>query len=551
MIYDQGWEAKINGKVYFQFANFRLDPGADSSPFSPTFGANVTSFCGETLPNYAWFHDIAEVGKAPTNWGCYSAKLIALHTETQMVATRTHQLATHESPMFGTPLSALWVQERARAVVDERAEEIKYAGLAEAFDWEVNGFVAPMRDQLSCGSCYSFAGTAMLETRIRIKSPEKLKENVMLAPQALVSCSHYTQQCVGGYPYLVAKYSQDFTLASDKCFPYEAGLVVDMLDLSQQPKCAKQCDDPEQHYRAYDTHYVGGYFGNCSEVAMMHALVKYGPVAVGIALPADFYLYRSGIYVENRAPGQYSLYRCTIHYTHNTPIHHTGQAGPDYPAADVAMAPPPVNPNAVGTSGEKPFNTFDKTGHAVLVVGYGVEEGVKYWRVRNSWGRHYGETGYFRVRRGTDEIAIESLGVVSDVYIPTAAADAAADAAAEGSVGDDGDDGTEVGDESGDGNRGMDEGVVRDDDHPPVRVDDRGEFMSSEGSGNAQRALITGSLSMLGVVFVTALAVQIRKRRKSPTVPKENQHTALLSASYGSSDLGTAAVTGAAPAAQI
>ena len=54
---------------------------------------------------------------------------------------------------------------------------------------------------------------------------------------------------------------------------------------------------------------------------------------------------------------------------------------------------------------------------AVLVVGYGVEDGEKYWKVKNSWGRHFGETGYFRVRRGTDEIAIESMAVATDMML--------------------------------------------------------------------------------------------------------------------------------------
>ena len=46
--------------------------------------------------------------------------------------------------------------------------------------------------------------------------------------------------------------------------------------------------------------------------------------------------------------------------------------------------------------------------HAVSIVGYGVEDGQKFWTVRNSWGSHWGEQGFFRVCRGTNNIAIES-----------------------------------------------------------------------------------------------------------------------------------------------
>ena len=46
--------------------------------------------------------------------------------------------------------------------------------------------------------------------------------------------------------------------------------------------------------------------------------------------------------------------------------------------------------------------------HDISVVGYGEEDGNKFWLVRNSWGTHWGEEGFFRVCRGTNNIAIES-----------------------------------------------------------------------------------------------------------------------------------------------
>ena len=46
--------------------------------------------------------------------------------------------------------------------------------------------------------------------------------------------------------------------------------------------------------------------------------------------------------------------------------------------------------------------SHDDINHAVVLVGYGHddEEGLDFWRIRNSWGADWGEKGYFRVSRG-------------------------------------------------------------------------------------------------------------------------------------------------------
>ena len=47
-------------------------------------------------------------------------------------------------------------------------------------------------------------------------------------------------------------------------------------------------------------------------------------------------------------------------------------------------------------------------GHAVRLLGWGVENGTPYWLVANSWNEDWGDRGYFKVLRGVDECGFEN-----------------------------------------------------------------------------------------------------------------------------------------------
>merc|ERR1712226_1519630 len=58
----------------------------------------------------------------------------------------------------------------------------------------------------------------------------------------------------------------------------------------------------------------------------------------------------------------------------------------------------------------------DQLDHGVLLVGYGTEDGIDYWKIKNSWGTSWGENGYGRLERGVKGAG--ECGINADASYP-------------------------------------------------------------------------------------------------------------------------------------
>ncbi|KAI6210751.1 Pept-C1 domain-containing protein [Aphelenchoides besseyi] len=54
-------------------------------------------------------------------------------------------------------------------------------------------------------------------------------------------------------------------------------------------------------------------------------------------------------------------------------------------------------------------------GHAVRLIGWGVDNGTQYWLAANSWGVDWGDKGFFKIRRGNNECNFEKWSFAGNV----------------------------------------------------------------------------------------------------------------------------------------
>jgi len=203
-------------------------------------------------------------------------------------------------------------------------------GLPAALDWRNSGAVSSVKNQQSCGSCYSFSAAAALETA-HFRKYNSIPD---VSEQNIVDCTHKgnygNNGCGGGWMNTAYKYAMDRGgLMSRRSYPYE----------NRVANCRHNTNERVVQVQTY----VAIPRGN--ENALLEAVATHGAVSIAYDAGTNaFRNYRGGVFWDNS---------CT------------------------------TNPT-----------------HAVTIVGYGTENGVNYWTLKNSWGPNWGEKGYFRMIRG-------------------------------------------------------------------------------------------------------------------------------------------------------
>lgn len=314
----------------------------------------------------------------------------------------------------------------------------------ESFDGRIvwNGLLGKIENQGGCGSCWAFASTAMLAQRFNIQSRGLM--NISLSQTKLILCDwggaeleidhpelpDFSQNlvgaeggglnntaCYGNSLIDACRYLYEIGTCTEECIPYDKVLDLEIGDFqkigsfhrgspaaTQLPLCSavagpigdmcagshvdtatgQESGNPERFYRAY--HFYGLYGVPGEEIAgtahfdalkqatkggeiqIRREIWRWGPVATGMQVYPDFYTFD--------APRE---------------IYKWNGKGPQ-----------------VG-------------GHAVVILGWGEEKGVKYWIVRNSWGASWGDKGYFRMIRGENNCGIEGnvMCMIPDYFYPT------------------------------------------------------------------------------------------------------------------------------------
>jgi len=240
--------------------------------------------------------------------------------------------------------------------------------------------VSEVRDQSNCGSCWAFGAAEAATDRVCIQTNGTTKWELS-SEDILACCNTCGSGCNGGYPsaawswikttgvvtgHNYHQYDWCTSYSLQNCDHHESGQYVMCSSLPSfpTPTCVKNCDKEATSYTtpyASDKRHFKTEYSVPNDITKIQTeIMTNGPVEASFSVYEDFETYKTGVYV-----------------------HKTG--------------------SYLG-------------GHAVKIIGWGVDSNTPYWTVTNSWNEDWGEKGYFRIIRGVNECGIEA-SIVAGMYV--------------------------------------------------------------------------------------------------------------------------------------
>lgn len=231
-----------------------------------------------------------------------------------------------------------------------------------------------------CGSCWAQATASTMTDRLNILRNTAGAEWTVSA-QMLLTCSknpaNNLNGCEGADTYEAALFLEESPIFDSSCLAYQAidldGMCADKDKICQNIVEGEVVFTPASEMRQFKVkkgtvRKVTEYYNNMKpdpkvnkqQVIKMNekrmiAELQNGPIVCGVSLPKDFPFFQGSQIFQNNQ---------------NLP--------------------------------------YD---HDVSIVGYGTENGVPYWNIRNSWGEPFGDEGFFRLERGKGIMNIEFICV--------------------------------------------------------------------------------------------------------------------------------------------
>ena len=235
------------------------------------------------------------------------------------------------------------IHEAVAAASLGTSDDESYDDLPASFSWTEPqpGFgkvVTPVHNQQDiCASCWAFVSADSIAGRYAVLSKRDVEE---MSVKQIMVCDHEDNGCNTGNMYTAYDWiGENGGLSTRK--DYDSIVPGEVQD-DEAARCAPEAKLSLTTPGMCDLKMTAG------NRALMVAIKESGPVAIGINAN-NLQFYESGI-------------------------------------IDAASCPP-------AGRGIQSIN------HAAIVVGWGEENGKKYWLVKNSYGEDFGENGYFRLER--------------------------------------------------------------------------------------------------------------------------------------------------------